>query len=136
MTTPEITDDRATIVVHVPLTFKRYGGRKLIVAPDGDAPWQPAPAKPDGALLKALARAHRWRGLIDDGTHATVQDLADAEKVNPSYVARVIRLTLLGPRIVDAILDGLQPPGLRLEVLFKPFSLDWREQYRAFRLVS
>ena len=136
MTNPQITDDRATLVVHVPLTFKRYGGRKLIVAPDGDAPWQPVPAKPDAALLKALARAHRWRGLTDDGTYATVQDLADAEKVTPSYVARVIRLTLLGPRIVEAILDGRQPPGLRLEVLLKPFSLDWEEQYRNFRVIT
>ena len=73
--------------------------------------------------MKASARAHHWYKLPVSSVYATVVDLANAEKVNPSYVARLAGLTLLGPRIVEAILDGRQPPGPRLEVLFKPSPL-------------
>ena len=79
-------------------------------------------------MLKALARAHRWRKLLDAGRYQTARDLAEAEKINPTYVARVLRLTLLAPDIVDAILDGRQLAGLQLDNLLAPFSVDWELQ--------
>ena len=71
----------------------------------------------DNAMVKALARAFRWRKMLDTGVHATLEDLAKAKGVAPSYVSRVLRLTLLAPEIVEAILDGRQPAELQLDDL-------------------
>ena len=68
-------------------------------------------------MVKALARAFRWRKMLDDGVHATLEDLARAKGVNAAYVSRVLRLTLLAPDIVEAILDGRQPEATLLEDL-------------------
>ena len=61
---------------------------------------------------RIVARAFRWRRMLETGQYATVKDLAAAEKINASYVCRVLRLTLLAPDLVEAILDGRQPAGL------------------------
>lgn len=100
-----------TITIHIPMTFRKRGGRKLIVAPDGTI-LTPAPAPPviDGALLKAVARAFRWRKLLDEGVYGSIKEVATKEKIDPSYVGDVLRLTLLAPDIIEAILDGRQPP--------------------------
>ena len=96
--------------LHIPLTFRKRGGRKLVVTPDG-AEWAPRP-RVDNAMVKALARAFRWRKMLDEGVHATLEDLARAKGVHATYVSRVLRLTLLAPEIVEAILDGRQPAEL------------------------
>jgi hypothetical protein len=82
----------------------------------------------DGTLAKALARAFRWRRLLEEGVHASCTELAAAENINPSYVSRVLRLTLLAPEIVEAILDGQQPASLELPRLLSPFPLEWLDQ--------
>jgi hypothetical protein len=64
-------------------------------------------------MIKTLARAFRRRTMLADGVHATLEDLARAKGVTPSYVSRVLRLTLLAPELVEAILDGRQPAGRR-----------------------
>ena len=79
-------------------------------------------------MVKALARASRWRKLLETGVFATVEEIAAAEKINASYVGRVLRLTLLAPDIVEAILDGRQPAGLTLAVLMQPFAVGWYAQ--------
>ena len=107
--------------VHIPLTFRKRGGRKLVVTPDGAA-WAPRP-RVDNAMVKALARAFRWRKMLDEGVHATLEDLARAKGVAPSYVSRVLRLTLLAPEIVEAILDGRQPAELQLDDLLDGVSV-------------
>ncbi len=121
-----ISDDGRTITVHIPMTFRKRGGRKLVVTPDG-AEWAPRP-RVDNAMVKALARAFRWRKMLDSGMHATVDDLAKAEGVAPSYVSRVLRLTLLAPEIVEAILDGRQPAELQLDNLLEGFPSEWEAQ--------
>jgi AraC-like DNA-binding protein len=90
-----------------------------VVKPDG-AVWAPRP-RVDNAMVKALARAFRWRKMLDEGVHATIDDLARARGVAPSYVSRLLRLTLLAPELVEAILDGRQPAELQLDG-FKPDS--------------
>ena len=107
MTRATVSADGETITVHIPITFRKRGGRKLVVTPDG-AEWAPRP-RVDNAMVKALARAFRWRKMLDDGVHATLEDLARAKGVHATYVSRVLRLTLLAPEIVEAILDGRQP---------------------------
>jgi hypothetical protein len=97
----------------------------------GAVAWALPRARIDNTMVKALARAHRWKKLLDSGRFQTVQDLAEAEKINPSYIARVLRLTLLAPDIVEAILDGRQPPGLQLDDLLAPFPVEWARQREA-----
>jgi len=123
-----VSADGETITVHIPVTFRKRGGRKLVVTPDG-APWAPRP-RVDNAMVKALARAFRWRKMLDDGVCGTIDELAKKEKVAASYARRVLRLALLAPDIVEAILDGRQPAGLQLDDLLKGLPLEWKEQRR------
>ena len=97
-----------------------------MVTPDG-APWAPRP-RVDNALVKALARAFRWQRMLDEGVCGTIEELAKRERVNRGYMSRVLRLTLLAPDIVEAILDGRQPEGMRLEDLLDGFPVEWDEQ--------
>lgn len=117
-----------TLIVRVPFAIKKRGGRKLVIAPDG-APWSPPHARIDSTLVKAIARAHRWKRFLESGEYSSVAELAAAEKINESYICRVLRLTLLAPDIVKAILDGRQPPELQMNVLLKPFPVEWGEQH-------
>lgn len=126
-----IDHDGGLLTVNVPMTFRKRGGRKLVVGPNGVDAWAPPRARVDGAMVKALARAHRWRKLLDAGRYQTVRDLAKAENINPSYVARVLRLTLLAPDIVEAILDGRHDPErVTLDRLLEPLPVVWAEQDR------
>ncbi len=123
----ELSRDGRTLTLRVPMRFRKRGGRKLIIAPEGAA-WAPARPRVDGALVKALARAHRWQRLLESGAYGSISELAKAEKVTGSYVCRLLRLTLLAPDIVEAILDGRQPETLTLQALRKPFPVAWARQ--------
>jgi hypothetical protein len=123
-----------TLTIHIPMTFRRRGGRKLIVAPDGSAMTAtPSHSKIDNVLLKALARSFRWQKLLDEGACNTIKEIAAKEKIDASYVGDVLRLTLLAPDIIEMILDGRQPPTLQFEALRKSLPLAWDEQRRAIR---
>ena len=97
----ELNDDGSILTVLIPIAFQQQGGRKQIVSPPGEDTWQQQKTLPDNTMIKALARAHRWNKLLESGAYATVDDLAKAEKINASYVSRVLRLTLLAPAIVE-----------------------------------
>lgn len=114
-----------TITVTVPLHFERRGGRKVVISP---VPYTPPPPRHDNALIKALARAFRWRRMIESGDYPSITELAKAEKINQSYACRLLRLTLLAPAIVEAILDGTQQEGLQLANLLRPTSIEWATQ--------
>ena len=79
-------------------------------------------------MVKAIARAFRWREMLENGTYATIAEIAAAEKINESYVGRVLRLTLLAPDIVEAVLNGRQPANLQLDRLLRRFPVGWKEQ--------
>jgi hypothetical protein len=113
--------------------MRKRGGRKLILAPDGTNTWGPPRRRIDNAMVKAIARAFRWRKLLETGVYATVEEIAAAEKINSSYVSRVLRLTLLAPTIVEAVLDGRQPAEMTLAELMRPFPTVWLEQARILR---
>jgi hypothetical protein len=129
MTEVSLSPDGSTITVFVPMMWRRRGGRKIIVAPPGSDGWAPPP-KIDGVLLKALARAHRWRRLLEEGRFGTLADLADTEGISRSYVCRILRLTLLAPDIVERILDGRPTAGLTQ--FLKPFPFEWERQRERF----
>ena len=121
-----VAADGETITVHVPMTFRKRGGRKMVVTPDG-APWAPRP-RVDNVLVKALARAFRWRRMMDEGVCGTIGELAQREKVNRGYMSRVLGLPLLAPDIVEAILDGRQAEGMTLALLLETLPLQWGRQ--------
>ena len=106
------------MTIHIPVTFRQRGGRKQILSPSGSAPWSSAP-RVDAALLKAVVRAYRWREMLENGKYSCAADLAKAEKVNDSYLSRILRLTLLSPDIVEAIVIGRQPSTLQVDDLFE-----------------
>jgi hypothetical protein len=68
-------------------------------------------------LIRAVVRAHRWKRRLEQGKCRTVSELAEAEGLTRSFLNRLLRLTLLAPDIVEAILDGGQPKALQLEDL-------------------
>jgi hypothetical protein len=133
MTGTSAASDNRTITMRVPITIKRCGGRKLVLARDGiEVTAAPVTRHVDNAMVKAIARAHRWRRLIESGEYASITELAAVEKINQSYVCRILRLTLLAPSIVEAILNGRQPPTLQVNHLLPRFPAEWQRQKSAF----
>jgi hypothetical protein len=121
-----------TLTVWVPLAVRQRGGRKQVLTPSGDPCWASARAEVNSTLVKALARAFRWRRMLESGAYGTIAELAAAEKINSSYVSRLLRLTLLAPDIVEMILDGRQPEEVTLPGLMEPFPADWAGQRNIF----
>ena len=118
-----------SVTVRVPITIRKRGGRKLVVSPDGTVgALPPRRARIDNTLIKALARAHRWKRMLDDGRYGSVSELATAEKLDQGYLGRILMLTLLAPDIVEAVLDGRQPAELGVHVLRDGFPVEWGEQ--------
>lgn len=117
-----------TITLHVPFRIAKRGGRKEVQLPDG----APVQRRTDNTLVKALARAFRWKRLLESGEFNTINELAEREGIAPSYMTRVLRLTLLAPDIVEAILEGKQGPELTLARLMDGFPEEWEVQRKSF----
>jgi hypothetical protein len=119
----------AVVTIKVPFAVRKRGGRKLVLSPDG----APAPAMVphiDSTLLKAIARAFRWQKMLETGKYTTIREIAKAERINPSYVSRVLRLTLLAPATVEAILYGRASAGPTLAEAMGVFPVEWARQRR------
>ena len=117
-----------TVTVTVPFAIRKRGGRTLVITPDGIAAAPTPRSRVDSALLKALARGFRWQKMLREGDYQTLEETADAENINPSYVSRLLRMTLLAPESVEAILAGTQPAGLTRAKVTLPFPLEWQRQ--------
>src|ERR1700730_13931241 len=115
-----------TLIIRVPLPSRQRGARKFIVGPGGIA-WTGGRVVVDNTIVKALGRAHRWRAMLESGEYVSVTELAEAEKINLSYLCRMLRLTLLAPDIAEAMLDG-NHDQIELATLLRPFPLVWTEQ--------
>jgi hypothetical protein len=126
-TAVEVSRDGTSLIVEVPLAFRRRGGRKQVISPAGVPDRAPPRPLVQSTLVKAIARAHRWRMLLEDGTYVSAAELSAVERINPSYVARVLRLTLLAPDIIEAMLVG-QGTGFTLDRLMRPIPIQWDEQ--------
>ena len=109
---------------------KQRGGRKLVLTPGSTTVRGTSGAS--STLVKALARAFRWRRMMETGRFSTIDEIAAVEKINDSYVSRLLRLTLLAPDIVEVILDGRQPDGMTLPGLMEPFPVEWEGQLQLF----
>lgn len=119
-----------TMTLHVPFRIVKRGGRKEMQLPHGVRPDR----RMDNTLVKALARAFRWKRMLESGEYATIAELAEREGIAPSYMTRVLRLTLLAPDIVEAVLDGRQGPEVTLTQVLEPFPLTWQHQAQHFSL--
>ena len=130
--------DGDRITVHIPMVLKVRAGRKEIILPEELVPENSSARKPatQETLVIALARAHRWKALLESGRFQSLEELARVLKLDRSYVGRILRLTLLAPDIIMAILDGREPSGLSLGKLTKTLPLDWVEQRKALGFVS
>ena len=115
------------LVVSVPLAMKRRGGRKEIITPGGQTPESRLQSRTNTFLALTIARAHRWRELLEQGRYGSIRELALALGVDNSYVARLLRLTLLAPDIVEAILEGTEPSGISLGKLYRA-PMEWERQ--------
>jgi hypothetical protein len=123
------TLDGQTITVFIPMTWKkRRSGQKVIIAPDGGDAWAPAKPRPDETLIRALARAHRWKEMLEAGKCRSITEIAETEKVDRAYVSRLLDLTLLAPDIQEAILEGRQGKGMQLEELTRAVPAEWQAQ--------
>ncbi len=129
MSKTRLSPDGKTMTVSIPMTFTVRGGRKLVVSPDG-SDWKKPRHRIDNTMAKALARAFRWQRLLESGQYTTIEEIAKAEKINTSYISRILRLTLLSPEIVEMILDGRQPTAMTLKSLQKGFPVCWEAQRR------
>lgn len=113
-----------TVTLHVPFRVVKRGGRKEMQMPEGTT----QPRRTDNTLVKALARAFRWKRMLESGEFASISELAEREGIAFTYMARLMRLSLLAPKIVDAIMEGRQPESVTLANMMDPFPLDWKEQ--------
>jgi hypothetical protein len=109
-----------SITVRVQLTIRRRPGRKTVVTPMGDRTVPTVTTRADPALVKAVARAFRYQRMLDEGRYASISEIAAAEQIERGYLGTLLRLTLLAPAIVEAILDGQQPKGTTLPELLEP----------------
>lgn len=124
-----------SITVRVPLAIRHRPGRKTVVTTitDGVAA---VTTRADPTLVKALARAFRYQRMLDEGRYATITEMAEAERIERGYLGGLLRLTLLAPDIVSAILDGQQRGSLSLAVLAGPTAFGWDEQRAAVGLAE
>jgi hypothetical protein len=117
------------LVVQVPLRIRRRGGRKEIIAPESRGDGLPLRSRTNEPLAMMIARAHRWQALLESGRYSSIRELALDVGVDNSYLARVLRLTLLAPDIIESILNGTEPDGLSLGKLYRA-PMAWEEQRR------
>ena len=117
---------------HVPMKFRIRGGKTVMVLPDGTRAIERKEVIVDNAMVKVIARGRRWHRLLSEGVYNTIEDLAAAEMINPSYVSRVTRTAFLAPAIVEAIMDGRHPAHLTMKDLLEPFPAEWGEQHKRF----
>jgi len=132
----QFSEEENILTIRLPVHFKRRSGRKMIIAPRGmlALPHEKdlRASKPDQSFVNALVKAFQWQELIDQGVCASPKDVAKRENAEVTHVYRLMRLTMLAPDIVEAILDGKQPRTLTLQNVVRGFPISWREQRAQF----
>ncbi|MBF0311712.1 MAG: hypothetical protein HQL56_19550 [Magnetococcales bacterium] len=134
-----LSDDGTILHIHIPMQLRRRGGRKVIISPDGytaEPGIAPTPAMPDDPIVRALLKARRWQSMLESREVATIKDLAEQEKLDPSYLARILRLNSLAPAIVEKILAGDYPDTISLRSLRDTIPFSWEEQTRRFGVAA
>jgi hypothetical protein len=123
-----LSTDGKTIVYNIPMRFHRRGGRRMIMLPEHEAARKNSEGPSDDPMVNALSKAYKWKLMLDAGEAPTVRQLAEMEKVDQSFMARILRLNNLAPDIIESILDGKTPDTLNLEAMRGTIPLAWQEQ--------
>ncbi|WP_408951595.1 LacI family transcriptional regulator [Lysobacter sp. Hz 25] len=111
----------------IPLRIVKRGYRKLVQIPSPEGAQRPWDTRPT-ALQRALGRAERWQQMLQSGEVTSINEIAAREKVDFSYIARLLNLTMLAPPLVEAILDDTLPSGTSVNDLAINPALLWTEQ--------
>jgi hypothetical protein len=127
MSNHEISGNGTSLTVSIPMAIRKRGGRKVIVSPVGAESWTPSRRRIDNPLLRAVVQAFHWKQQLESGQFATISELAIAEKLDRSFVSHTLRLTMLAPDLVEAILDGEQRATMGLQFM-RTFPLGWSRQ--------
>ncbi|APR98549.1 recombinase family protein [Wolbachia endosymbiont of Folsomia candida] len=129
-TEKEIEVSREEIVTFVKLKLKKSSGKSMILVPQGGE----IKEKKNDKLLKALVRAHLWQSQIDSGEYANIKEICHANKIScPKYVGSILKLNFLASEIKEAILEGKQPPHIRLNnFMGSKMDLLWERQLERF----
>ena len=111
------------------MQIRRRGFEMRLIVEGSDTPAPQA----DPALLKLVARAHRWSDDLLSGRVQSVAEIAARERIGARHVRRLLRLAFLAPEIIEAIAAGQQAPELTAEALAKRIDLPllWNEQLQA-----
>lgn len=119
-----------SITVRVPLAIRHRPGRKTVVTPmtDGVAP---VTTRADPTLVKALGRGCRYQRMLDEGRYASISEMAAAERIERGYLGTLLRLTLLAPDLVEAVLNGRHPTDLQLSAMTRNSPFPWEIQRQA-----
>lgn len=126
----ELSDDGKILTVQIPLAIRKRGGRKLVVSPNLTDLWAPTRPRIDNTLLRAVVQAFAWKHQLETGQFATISELAEAKKLDRSFVSHILRLTLLAPDLVEAVIDGRQPSAMQLQPLVRGVPVEWERQRR------
>ncbi len=129
------TNPDGSITVFVPISFKRTGGRKMIMTPTQQALKYADPKERD-SLVVGVLRAYRWLDLLETRTAKTAREIAIKENISHTYISKLLKVTILAPDIIEAILDGRQPPNLTLADCCKPMPHDWDGQRRQLGFIA
>lgn len=124
------TDKDGKITVTVPIRMVRKGKTHILCAANASTPFELPEVRSN--IVKALVTAFRWKALLDSGEASSMKDIANKERLGDNYVSRLLKLTLLAPDIIEAILNGKQPKTLNLIDMLTFMPLDWSEQRRKF----
>ncbi len=139
MTTISVNEALDTLHIRIPMQFSRRSSRKMIVRPDGKTLSEMIDAEADNTdytFISALGKAFSWQRMLDEGKYQTPKELAEKEKVEVTHMYRVMRLTLLAPDIIEAVLNGKQPRTLTLQNVVRGFPISWQEQRKVFGFLT
>ena len=117
--------ENGNVKITIPMSFRSCAGRKRIVTPDSETSFT-------DPMITNIARAFRWQTLIDEGKFSNVHELARAIGKDDGYVSRIIRLTLLSPEIIHAIIAGTLEKDIGIEQLKQAMPLMWDDRKKMF----
>ena len=130
---PTVRREGETVIVSVPIKVYRLNGRQMILAEDNESGDKQTKHKSlNVSLITALAKAYRWQDQLESGEYRDLEDIARDNKVDRSYVGRILQLTSLAPDIVESILEGTEYSELSLRDFRKGIPFLWEEQRRLF----
>ncbi len=115
-----------TIRVVIPLSIRKRNGRPKILPPDDHCAREGRTHDPH--VLRAVARAWKWRRQIESGAVSTIQDIAEAENVSDRFVGRMIRLAYLAPSVLEALVIARRPLAIPINNLMTVAELPWDGQ--------